>query len=260
MSTKAAVVGEMIKIERPGDTPLKVTLNCAPIQDERDGVRGCLITFDDLSLVEHMNEQLLDSVAQLEVAKQKIEGQNAELKYLADHDQLTSALTRRAFLERSQQLFLKAAAQRDDVTCVMVDIDHFKSINDRYGHLVGDQVIHRVALLLRNAVPEGGLVCRYGGEEFCVLVASIQSAQAHAFADGLRALIETTCGQAVIPGEAARITASFGLSCLGSGASTLAEMIKQADQALYLAKNTGRNRVCRYDELANSQHASLAAA
>jgi diguanylate cyclase (GGDEF)-like protein len=260
MSTKAAVVGEMIKIERPGDTPLKVTLNCAPIQDERDGVRGCLITFDDLSLVEHMNEQLLDSVAQLEVAKQKIEGQNAELKYLADHDQLTSALTRRAFLERSQQLFLRAAAQRDDVTCVMVDIDHFKSINDRYGHLVGDQVIHRVALLLRNAVPEGGLVCRYGGEEFCVLVASIQSAQAHAFADGLRALIETTCGQAVIPGEAARITASFGLSCLGSGASTLAEMIKQADQALYLAKNTGRNRVCRYDELANSAPAALVAA
>ena len=119
-----------------------------------------------------MNEQLLDSVAQLEVAKQKIEGQNTELKYLADHDQLTSALTRRAFLERSQQLFLKAAARRDDVTCVMVDIDHFKSINDRYGHLVGDQVIHRVALTAaqrrargRAGVPlRGRGVLRAGGE------------------------------------------------------------------------------------------------
>jgi diguanylate cyclase (GGDEF)-like protein len=262
MSTKVSIIGEMIKIERPGDTPLKVTLNCAPIQDDREGVRGCLITFDDLSLVEHMNEQLLDSVAQLEVAKRKIEGHNVELKYLADHDQLTSALTRRAFLERSQQLFLKAAAQRDDVTCIMVDIDHFKSINDRYGHLVGDQVIHRVALILRNAVPESGLVCRYGGEEFCLLVASIKTEQAHVFADGIRTLIETTCGQAVIPGEAARITASFGLASLASGASTLAEMIKQADQALYLAKNTGRNRVCRYDEITNtsSQSATLAAA
>ena len=57
----------------------------------------------------------------------------------------------------------------------MVDIDHFKSINDRYGHLVGDQVIHRVALTLRNAVPEGGLVCRYGGEEFCVLLGGIEA-------------------------------------------------------------------------------------
>jgi diguanylate cyclase (GGDEF)-like protein len=260
MSGKMSVTGETLKIERPGDSALKVTLNCAPVQDDREGVRGCLITFDDLSLVEHMNEQLLDSVAQIEVAKKKIEDQNVELKYLADHDQLTSALTRRAFLERSQQLFLKAASRRDDVTCIMVDIDHFKSINDRYGHLVGDQVIHRVALILRNAVPEGELVCRYGGEEFCVLVSRVKTEQASAFADGMRKLIETTCGQAVIPGEAARITASFGVACMESGASTLAEMIKQADQALYLAKNTGRNRVCRYDELASSQPSALVAA
>jgi diguanylate cyclase (GGDEF)-like protein len=256
MSGKMSVTGETLKIERPGDSVLKVTLNCAPVQDDREGVRGCLITFDDLSLVEHMNEQLLDSVAQIEVAKKKIEAQNVELKYLADHDQLTSALTRRAFLERSQQLFLKAAARREDVTCIMVDIDHFKSINDRYGHLVGDQVIHRVALILRNAVPEGELVCRYGGEEFCVLVSAMDTGQASAFADGMRQQIESTCGQAVIPGEAARITASFGVACMGSGASTLAEMIKQADQALYLAKNTGRNRVCRYDELASSSQPS----
>jgi diguanylate cyclase (GGDEF)-like protein len=256
MRTKSALTGETYTIERPDEEPLKITINCAPIQDEREGVRGCLITFDDLTLVQHMNEQLLDMVAQLEVAKGKIEEQNAELKRLADHDQLTSALTRRAFLERSQQLFLKAAAKREDVTCIMVDIDHFKSINDRYGHLVGDQVIHRVALLLRNAVPEGDLVCRYGGEEFCVLVSGVKSDQAMAFADGIRKLIETSCGQAVIPGEAVRITASFGVACLESGATTLAEMIKQADQALYLAKNTGRNRVCRYEDMSSGKAAA----
>jgi len=256
MRTKSALTGETYTIERPDEEPLKITVNCAPIQDEREGVRGCLITFDDLTLVQHMNEQLLDMVAQLEVAKGKIEEQNAELKRLADHDQLTSALTRRAFLERSQQLFLKAAAKREDVTCIMVDIDHFKSINDRYGHLVGDQVIHRVALLLRNAVPEGDLVCRYGGEEFCVLVSGVKSDQAMAFADGIRKLIETSCGQAVIPGEAVRITASFGVACLESGATTLAEMIKQADQALYLAKNTGRNRVCRYEDMSSGKAAA----
>ena len=256
MRNKAALTGETYVIERPNEEPLKITVNCAPIQDEREGVRGCLITFDDLTLVQHMNEQLLDMVAQLEVAKGQIEQQNAELKRLADHDQLTSALTRRAFLERSQQLFLKAAAKREDVTCIMVDIDHFKSINDRYGHLVGDQVIHRVALLLRNAVPEGDLVCRYGGEEFCVLVSGVKSDQAMGFAEGIRKLIETSCGQAVIPGEAVRITASFGLACLESGATTLAEMIKQADQALYLAKNTGRNRVCRYEDMSSGQAAA----
>jgi diguanylate cyclase (GGDEF)-like protein len=260
MASKASVTGESVKIEREGEDALKVIVNCAPIQDEREGVRGCLITFDDLTLVEHMNEQLLDMVGQLEVANKKIEGHNVELKHLADHDQLTSALTRRAFLERSQQLFLVAASQRVDVTCVMVDIDHFKSINDRYGHLVGDQVIHRVALILRNAVPKGDLVCRYGGEEFCLLVSGIKTAQAYEFCDRIRASIETTVGASVIPGEVVRITASFGLASLELGATTLAEMIKQADQALYLAKSTGRNRVARYDELSASQPSTLVAA
>ena len=260
MHSKGSVTGETIKIERDGDAPLKVTINCAPIVDGREGVRGCLITFDDLSLVEHMNQQLLDTVAQVEVAKRKIEEQNVELKHLADHDQLTSALTRRAFLERSQQLFLEAATRRGDVCCVMADIDHFKSINDRYGHLVGDQVIHRTALTLRESVTDVDLVCRYGGEEFCVLIAGVNARQAAEFAEHMRAAIETGVGASVIPGEAVRITASFGVASLQNGATTLAELIKQADQALYLSKTTGRNRVSRYEELVGSQSSSLVAA
>jgi diguanylate cyclase (GGDEF)-like protein/PAS domain S-box-containing protein len=261
MATKASVTGETIKIERGDGRSVKVTINCAPVLDERKVARGCLITLDDLTLVEHMNQQLLDMVAQLEVAKHKIEAQNVELKHLADHDQLTSALTRRAFLERAQQLFLKAASQPGGaVSCIMVDIDHFKSVNDRFGHLVGDQVIHRVALTLRDATPEGDLVCRYGGEEFCMLLSGVRSQQAQQFADQIRKLIENTCGAAVIPGESARITASFGVASFDSGAATLAELIKQADQALYLAKAEGRNRACRYDELGSGQSSALAAA
>jgi len=261
MATKGSVTGETIKIERGDGTSVKVTINCAPIVDERKVARGCLITLDDLTLVEHMNQQLLDMVAQLEVAKHKIETQNVELKHLADHDQLTSALTRRAFLERAQQLFLKAASQPGGaVSCIMVDIDHFKSVNDRFGHLIGDQVIHRVALTLRDATPEGDLVCRYGGEEFCMLVSGVTSQQAQQFADQIRKLIENTCGAAVIPGEAVRITASFGVASFDSGATTLAELIKQADQALYLAKAEGRNRVSRYDDLGSVQSSTLAAA
>jgi len=261
MTTKASVTGETIKIERGDGTSVKVTINCAPVLDEGKNARGCLITLDDLTLVEHMNQQLLDTVAQLEVAKGKIEEQNAQLKHLADHDPLTSALTRRAFLERAQQAFLKGASQRGgDVSCIMVDIDHFKAVNDRFGHLLGDQVIHRVALTLRDATPAGDLVCRYGGEEFCMLVTGVKAQQAQQFADQIRKLIENTCGPAVIPGEPVRITASFGVASFDSGATTLAELIKQADQALYLAKSTGRNRVCRYDELGSAQSSTLAAA
>jgi diguanylate cyclase (GGDEF)-like protein len=171
----------------------------------------------------------------------------------AETDGLTGLRNHRSFQDDLRGAMAEAGARG---ALVSMDIDDFKSINDRYGHLVGDQVIHRVALILRNAVPEGELVCRYGGEEFCVLVSGFKSEQASAFADGIRQLIETTCGQAVIPGEAVRVTASFGVASMESGASTLAEMIKQADQALYLAKDTGRNRVCRYEELASSSQPS----
>ena len=89
-----------------------MTVNCAPIMDDGNTVRGCLVTFDDLSVVEHMNQALLDSVAQLEVAKKQIEEHNAELKRIADVDQLTGALTRRAFLNQAQQQFRESAAHR----------------------------------------------------------------------------------------------------------------------------------------------------
>ena len=92
-----------------------------------------------------------------------------------------------------------------------------------------------------------------------MLVSGIKTGQAQQFADQIRKVVETTCGPAVIPGEAARITASFGVASFDFGARTLAELIKQADQALYLAKSTGRNRVCRYDELASGDQSARAA-
>jgi len=93
-----------------------------------------------------------------------------------------------------------------------------------------------------------------------MLLSGVKSQQAQQFADQIRKLIENTCGAAVIPGESARITASFGVASFDSGATTLAELIKQADQALYLAKTEGRNRVCRYDELGSGQASALAEA
>jgi diguanylate cyclase (GGDEF)-like protein/PAS domain S-box-containing protein len=258
MLERTNVSGETIQIPQEEGEPSKVVINVTPIVDDRQTVRGCLITFDDLSTVEHMNQALLDSVAQLEVAKQKIEMQNAELKRLADHDQLTGSLTRRAFLEQAQQAFLKAAVQRSNVCAVMVDIDHFKSINDRYGHLVGDQAIQNVANTLASAVRPGDIVCRYGGEEFCLLLAGIEASQTQELAERMRKQIETGCGPAVVPGDNVRITASFGVASIQHGATTLAELIKQADQALYAAKAAGRNRVLRHDQALALNQALLA--
>ena len=260
MREGAQITGETIRIPRDNAEPLKTVINCSPIQDDKGAVRGCLITFDDLSMVEHMNQALLDSVAQLEVAKRQIEQQNEDLKRLANHDQLTGTLTRRAFLEQGQSHFLRVLAQRAELSCLMGDIDHFKAINDRYGHLVGDQAIEHVARTLEAAVRPGDLVCRYGGEEFCLLLVGLGAPAAQELAERMRARIEANCGATVIPGESVRITISFGVASVAFGSSTLAELIKQADQALYVAKNAGRNRVARYDEALHTAAAGRVAA
>jgi diguanylate cyclase (GGDEF)-like protein len=260
MNDKASITGETIHIPQDGADPVKVVINCSPILDDREKVRGCLITFDDLTMVEHMNQALLDSVAKLEVANRQIEEQNTALKHLADHDQLTGALTRRAFLEQAQQHFLKATAQRGNVCCLMADVDHFKSINDRYGHLMGDQAIQSVAATIGGVLRTGDLLCRYGGEEFCILLTGVEASQAQELAERMRKQIEINCGPSVIPGENVRITCSIGIAAIQHGATTLAELIKQADQALYAAKAAGRNRALRHDQAVAVNQALLAMA
>jgi diguanylate cyclase (GGDEF)-like protein len=119
-------------------------------------------------------------------------------------------------------------------------------------------VIHRLALTLRENVNAKDLVCRYGGEEFCVLVRG-DVEHTRGVAEHLRAVLEATCGPAVIPGGKFKVTASFGVASLEFGAGTLAEVIKQADQALYLAKFSGRNRVCTYADVTARQGTHAAA-
>ena len=105
---------------------------------------------------------------------------------------------------------------------------------------------------------QGDVVCRYGGEEFCLMLGGIEANQAQELAERMRKQIETGCGPSVIPGENVRITASFGVASIQHGATTLAELIKQADQALYAAKAAGRNRVLRHDQALALNQALLA--
>ena len=247
MARAESVTGEFLQVASASGEKVKIAINCSPIQDGHDQVRGCLITFDDLSSVEHMNQALLDLVSRLDAANDQIQKHNEELKYLANHDQLTGALTRRAFMEQAEQIFLRSAGARSQVACVMADIDYFKSINDRYGHLVGDQAIRHVAAVLQKSVRAGDLVCRFGGEEFCILLPRASAQDAMDIAERMRSVIETGAGAAVVPGETARITCSFGVSSMSGRSVTLSEMIRQADQALYAAKAAGRNRVLHDD-------------
>jgi diguanylate cyclase (GGDEF)-like protein len=167
----------------------------------------------------------------------------SSLKNIAIYDALTRLYNRRYLEER-----LGVEAQRSFLTgvplsVVMVDIDHFKKVNDTFGHAAGDKVLHEIAALLKNSVRKDDVVARYGGEEFILILPGAPLERAAVIAERIRQSIESTTfdlDQAKI-----HLTISLGVSTFPSHAArTKGELVQMADEALYHAKRTGRNRVC----------------
>lgn len=191
--------------------------------------------------------ELQDLVAQrtaaLEDKQRELMRANENLALLASFDPLTRCLNRRAFLEQGEHRFFEASAKGAAVFCAMVDIDHFKNVNDRHGHPIGDAVIRGVAAALQRSLRAGDLICRYGGEEFCVLLTDIDEPIACMLAERLRARIEQEVGQGVREVPGLQVTVSVGLAARTVQTPTLDPLIAAADKALYDAKRAGRNRV-----------------
>jgi len=167
----------------------------------------------------------------------------ATLNHAADHDALTGALNRSAFLRRGRTLAEQAKVQATPLVAMMLDIDHFKSVNDRHGHAAGDAVLTAFAARMREHLRDDGLFGRFGGEEFAVLLPGLATDDAHDVAERLRELASQP-----IPlgdGRVLDITVSVGLasSSASSQADTLEHLLSRADAALYRAKAMGRNRV-----------------
>jgi diguanylate cyclase (GGDEF)-like protein len=123
----------------------------------------------------------------------------------------------------------------------MLDLDYFKSINDRHGHLVGDQALSSIAQILREQSPPGAVIGRIGGEEFSMLLRDVMLPEAIATADRLRAAIAAT--PLLLRDVQLNTTISIGVAECGSGASNSAALLRAADEQLYRAKQGGRNRV-----------------
>ena len=221
----------------------QLVLNAAPISDAGGAVRGCMVTVSDMSALHRANEALRDAMTDLASSKQEVEQKNLELERLATRDPLTGALNRRAFHAAFDNNWRDAVRARSHLTCLMVDIDHFKTINDSHGHGVGDRVIQEVARKLQESVRGTDLLCRWGGEEFCIVVNGLDAAASAEFAERLRMRIERECGAAVREVPGLRVTASVGVELLSRQAESTAVLIERADQALYRAKRNGRNRV-----------------
>ena len=231
------------------------SINSSPIMDDGKKMRGAMATFNDETALQQANSVLIDMMDKLKNSQEQSKTQNAELQRLATQDPLTNCLNRRSFFQRTDLAWAKSVAGSQPLSCIMADIDHFKSINDNFGHAVGDQVIEAVAKVLISSFRKTDLICRYGGEEFCILMDGAELAQAAKMADQARAAIAKAIGGQLKTKEPTEVTSSFGVSSLSHGAKDVATLINQADKALYLSKQSGRNKVSRWDQVRDEQAA-----
>jgi diguanylate cyclase (GGDEF)-like protein len=163
-----------------------------------------------------------------------------EIKESAYRDFLTKIYNRKYFFEQAEQIYPAHRSRGKPLVVAMLDIDLFKRVNDVYGHYAGDMVIKAMAKLLENACRERGIVARFGGEEFCMLLTTMPENGIVDFFESLRAHVENEA--VLVDNQEIRFTASLGVTSSFGG--SLADMINRADQLLYDAKQSGRNRVC----------------
>jgi diguanylate cyclase (GGDEF)-like protein len=178
-----------------------------------------------------------------------------QLKKLAQTDSLTGLGNRHFFTQKSERALVEAARAGEPASLVMFDLDHFKAINDTYGHGAGDWVLKQVGKTCASHCRKIDYLGRIGGEEFAVLLSGIDLAAAERLAEICRAQlaqIDTRdCGYSFV------VTASFGVSSTAQSGYDLSRLLSHADQMLYRAKNEGRNRVCAYTAEAAADHRSM---
>jgi len=217
----AAPLARNMQIERPGKVPLPVHVQVSPVVGEVPGTHGLVIIVRDLS-------DKMDMEKQLETLAERV-----------TRDALTGIANRAEFDRRLAES--TDLSQRGDATfsLVICDIDHFKQVNDTYGHPAADEALIQFARLLESHSREGDLVARYGGEEFLLLAVNCDNATATRRAEGIRQTLEVTPLESL--GNEA-ITASFGVTEFQSG-DNAKTILARADRALLQAKANGRNRV-----------------
>ncbi|MBB1088989.1 GGDEF domain-containing protein [Lysobacter sp. SG-8] len=165
-----------------------------------------------------------------------------EVYQLATHDALTELCNRRHFIELADKEIARAQRHARPLALCIVDVDLFKPVNDQYGHIAGDGVLRRIAMVMRELVRGEDLAARIGGEEFAVLLPEADLDAAAHFAERLRAAVAAE--PFVLGGEARRLTVSIGIAGLSTAHGSRSRLMQAADAALYRAKESGRDRVC----------------
>jgi diguanylate cyclase (GGDEF)-like protein len=161
----------------------------------------------------------------------------AEIVRMSLRDGLTGLFNHACCYQKIDMELKRYARYAKVVSLMMIDIDDFKGLNDRYGHQEGDRILAMIGKLIDGATRESDICCRYGGEEFAVILPSTDASEAGTLADRLRATLAKS-----LPGGR-RVTVSIGVASSGENTETSAALVEKADAALYQAKRSGKNRV-----------------
>ncbi|BCP55923.1 GGDEF domain-containing protein [Kaistia sp. 32K] len=217
-----------------GDPNIRFYLG-VPLRAAEGFVVGALCAIDDKprEVLEDHVEILTDLAA---LAMDRI-----DLNFAATIDGLTGVLRHNAFLSEAGRDFRRAGRGGSPLSCLMIDADHFKSVNDRFGHAKGDEVLALIGGICKSHCRAGDYAGRVGGEEFCVLLPGATSESALAIAERLRSRVEAASRAAP---ELPDISISVGVSSLAPGDAAVTDVMARADKALYAAKHAGRN-CCR---------------
>lgn len=231
------------------------TIAAAPIRSEV-GISGALIAFFEWELVDfdviaQISESIADTasvamsfaftIEQSHWLLDDLAGTNLELFTQASEDALTG-LNNHRFLQQALAQMCQNRRSNNVFSFIMADVDFFKRYNDTYGHLEGDAVLRKVALILSSEIRQVDLVARYGGEEFGIILRGTGKDEAYEVADRIREVIaSSTCGKT-------QVTLSMGISTYSEDGVSPSELISKADQALYQAKRAGKNCVVKWNE------------
>jgi two-component system chemotaxis response regulator CheY len=172
---------------------------------------------------------------------------NNQMEFLAMHDSLTELFNRRAIEEYAESELELARRKQQPLSVILLDVDHFKSVNDRYGHKFGDHALRQLATVLLEELRQYDRAGRWGGEEFIVILPDTQLSEAAIVAERLRIKISET-KISLENNEQFSIQISLGVACVFGHYPSLVNVVDAADHALYQAKQSGRNQVCSYSQ------------
>ncbi len=223
------------------EAPCFVDVRISPLQDRSGYLTGRLIIFRDITKRYQAETRLQQANRRLKEQLTEIEVLQAKLREQAIRDTLTGLLNRRYLEETLPRELAKAARERHSVAVIMLDIDHFKEINDSFGHKAGDLVLQALGRLLRTHTRGGDIASRYGGEEFVLVLPGLAIEAAYQRAEQLRTAFEELRLKWV--GSMLSATISAGIATYPGHGKTEEELLRVADQAMYAAKAAGRNCV-----------------